>query len=364
MRVVIAGAGVIGCSVAYYLSRKGIGATLIERCAPACAASGKSGGFLARDWCTGQAQDALARASFDLHADLAATLPVDYGYRRIDTFAVATSARRALGRRDSDARSLPAWLDGDCRLQQRLGDPSSTAQLHPARFTRALLDAALAAGASLRLAELEEVEVTAGRVTGVRAGGVHVATDALVIAMGPWSVLAARWLPVPAVYGLKGYSITLRPPAPAAPAALFLDHEDEAGERHGPEVVVRPDGEVYLCGFSDDSPVPLSPAEVQVDDTACDRLQAIAARLSSLFDGAQISARQACYRPICRDAMPVLGRAQGVDGAFIATGHNCWGILNAPASGFALAELIAEGASSQIDLAPFDPARLAPLRRG
>jgi glycine/D-amino acid oxidase-like deaminating enzyme len=41
--------------------------------------------------------------------------------------------------------------------------------------------------------------------------------------------------------------------------------------------------------------------------------------------------------------------------------HSVWGILNAPATGEALAELIAEGVSSTTDLTPFDLARLRPL---
>lgn len=41
----------------------------------------------------------------------------------------------------------------------------------------------------------------------------------------------------------------------------------------------------------------------------------------------------------------------------IATGHSCWGILNSPATGAALAELIVDGKASIVDLTPFDPAR-------
>jgi glycine/D-amino acid oxidase-like deaminating enzyme len=51
----------------------------------------------------------------------------------------------------------------------------------------------------------------------------------------------------------------------------------------------------------------------------------------------------------------------GVEGAYIATGHSVWGILNAPATGEALAELILDSAARTIDLAPFDPGRLRPL---
>jgi glycine/D-amino acid oxidase-like deaminating enzyme len=46
--------------------------------------------------------------------------------------------------------------------------------------------------------------------------------------------------------------------------------------------------------------------------------------------------------------------------AYVATGHSVWGILNGPATGEAVAELIAAGSARTTDLAPFDPARLRP----
>jgi glycine/D-amino acid oxidase-like deaminating enzyme len=52
---------------------------------------------------------------------------------------------------------------------------------------------------------------------------------------------------------------------------------------------------------------------------------------------------------------------RGAEGAYIATGHSVWGILNAPATGKAMAELIVDGAASTVDLSPFDPGRLRPL---
>ena len=53
MRVAVVGGGVIGASIAYRLAQKGAAVTIFERGAVACAASGKAGGFLARDWCDG-----------------------------------------------------------------------------------------------------------------------------------------------------------------------------------------------------------------------------------------------------------------------------------------------------------------------
>ena len=54
---------------------------------------------------------------------------------------------------------------------------------------------------------------------------------------------------------------------------------------------------------------------------------------------------------------PLIGKVPGTEGAYIATGHNVWGILNAPATGEAMAELVAKGIAETTDLTPFDPAR-------
>ena len=60
--------------------------------------------------------------------------------------------------------------------------------------------------------------------------------------------------------------------------------------------------------------------------------------------------------PDRRDGLPLIGRVPGVEGAY-ATRTRVWGILNAPATGEAIAELI-RTARRAIDLAPFDPGRL------
>ena len=93
------------------------------------------------------------------------------------------------------------------------------------------------------------------------------------------------------------------------------------------------------------------------------RLRAMTRTFAPALAEAEILAAQACYRPVARDGLPLIGRVRGLDGAYVATGHSVWGMLNAPATGEALAELIVEGASRTVDLAPFDPARLPPLGR-
>jgi len=99
-RVVICGGGVIGTSIAYFLSLRNVEAIVVESTGVANAASGKSGGFLALDWCRGTAVDQLARRSFALHAELASTLAaelkLDWGYRRLDTLSIAVTSVRSL----------------------------------------------------------------------------------------------------------------------------------------------------------------------------------------------------------------------------------------------------------------------------
>ena len=87
MKVIIIGGGIIGSSVAYYLAKRGVSAIVIERCGVACAASGRAGGFLAKNWSDGGELGPLSQKSFELHMQLAEEFP-DCGYRRLDTYSI------------------------------------------------------------------------------------------------------------------------------------------------------------------------------------------------------------------------------------------------------------------------------------
>ena len=359
MRVVICGGGVIGAATAYFLSRRGVAVTVIESTGIACAASGKSGGFLARDWCAGSPLDALARRSFDLHAQLAAELPGDWGYRRLDTYAGFASQRTPL-QRFSGGYDLP-WFSSDVAVSQAIGTPWTTAQVHPARFTQAMMRAAEANGAKLLLGRVTGIARNGDRVTGVEVDGIVVEGDVLVIAMGPWSILAAQWLKLPPIFGLKGHSLVFETGDRVPAQAAFLEYQERSGAVLTPELFPRSDGTTYVCGISGEEAVPVDPARVAPDPRAIARLEAMCASLSPVLAASPILARQACYRPVTRDGLPLIGPIAGIDGAYIATGHSVWGILNAPATGEAMTELIVDGAARTVDLTPFDPSRLPPF---
>jgi glycine/D-amino acid oxidase-like deaminating enzyme len=358
MRVVICGGGVIGASIACFLSRRGVKPLVVERTGIACAASGKAGGFLARHWCDGAPLQQLARRSFDLHAELAEQSREDWGYRRLTTYG-GLSTERAVIR--GHAQSPIAWVSPRVEIGHQLGSPEDTAQVHPALFTAAMMRTAQRNGAELRLGLVTGIQHAAGRITGVAVDSEIIEADAVIIAMGPWSILAAAWLPLPAVYGLKGHSLVFDTGAAVPPEALFLEFQEGSGELQSPEFFPRPDGTIYVCAISSDSPLPVDPAAVGPDPGAIERLERICAAASPALASVKIVARQACFRPIAADGLPLIGRVPGVEGGYVATGHSVWGILNAPATGEAMAELILDGATRTVDLAPFDPGRLRPL---
>ena len=362
MHIVICGAGVIGAALAYELTTRGADVTILERWKVGGCASGKSGGFLAQDWCDGTPVAPLARRSFDLHEQWANALGNPYGYRKVDTYSGAKSVRRSLGTRGQN--NLAGWLADDVVHRRQLGTPSTTAQLDPEAFTNALVDQAVKQGAQLKYGAVSGLLETSD---GTDVGGVsledgtQIEGDAVVFALGPWSLLAAQWLPLPPIYGLKGHSIIFKPKVALPPETIFAEFEDTDGDHLAPEIVPRADGTLYVCGLSGDDALPVDPSRVLPEDGGCERLRRVSISLVPQLADADVIAEQACFRPVTADGMPIIGAVEGYENAYVATGHCVWGMLNAPGTAEALAELILTGKTGQVDLAPFSPSRLAAL---
>jgi glycine/D-amino acid oxidase-like deaminating enzyme len=102
-KTVILGGGIHGSSVAYYLAKRGIPSLLVEQTGIASAASGKAGGFLARNWGSGPTVP-LHQLSFDLYASLAGELKLE-SYRKIPTVSVDGN------RSQKSKESLCSWID-------------------------------------------------------------------------------------------------------------------------------------------------------------------------------------------------------------------------------------------------------------
>jgi glycine/D-amino acid oxidase-like deaminating enzyme len=100
--------------------------------------------------------------------------------------------------------------------------------------------------------------------------------------------------------------------------------------------------------------------DLTVTDEARDAILDWGLAHSSALHDAELVEQTACLRPLTRDERPMIGAVRTLDGAYVATGHGRQGILMAPATGRAIADLILEGATGCFDLAPFDPMRFGP----
>jgi len=349
--VVVCGAGVIGCSVAYYLTQRGLSVLLIDKADVAAAASGKAGGFLARDWCDGTPTQELSRLSFDLHQELAELFGhLTVGYRSLNALSASLPLReRALV---SAHAKQNRWLGQNCFVRGEVGNRATTAQVDPFAFTKALFDAALANGARFKQATVTDIirSPEGDRIEGLRIPGETIATSAVVVAMGPWTCEAERWLPLDSIDAIKTDSIVFESVPELPPTALFVDVETPQGTWESLEIFPRPDGSVYVCGGSDNELLPESPWSVHPQDPTGADLAALATEVVPALDGRRPIRVNACFRPVTRSGSPTIGPIPGVSGGWLATGHGPWGILNAPATGLAVSEIIVDGVCRSLDL--------------
>ena len=149
-----------------------------------------------------------------------------------------------------------------------------------------------------------------------------------------------------------------------SPVALFCNFSDEDGKEKEVEFYPRPNGTTYWCGEAEDwhAPVTEEPGHVAPDPNAVANLISRGSELFQIFSQ-RGSERVACHLPVvCSDdggsREPLIGELCKGSRAFVATGHSCWGILQAPSTGLALADLITRE-SSVVDLSLYaipDPA--------
>lgn len=364
-RVVICGAGVIGGAIAYYLGKRGVAATLIESDAVAAGASGAAAGILTPP--LPHTADSplfeLQRQGYDMHLELAHTLPVesgvDYRYQfspratlavTADEEREARSAADALYEAGREGRwigtdelfALSGWIEGGDARGAVLLEPSAHVDAY--KYSLALVTAAEGMGATVRSGEVGGLEVSAGRVTGVRVGSEIVEADAVVVAMGPWSSAAGDWLglPVP-VEPLRGQIVKVRPASPLAPFSFG----------HGGNYALVKEPGVVFVGTTEE--------RVGFDrgttNEARDEILEFGVGFAPALAGAELIEQTACLRPLSADGLPIMGPVPGLEGAYLATGHGRQGILQSPPSAKAMTELILDGAAQTVDLRPFNPGR-------
>jgi glycine oxidase len=350
--VVIVGGGIAGCATAYLLAKEGIRSTIIEKGSVGSCASGFSAGLLNPlhgHGIPGPLEE-LANRSFQMHLHLAEEVRAETGtdiqFRSVPSVYLAFDdgeADDARGVLDlaRKAEGFPArWLEGDevRSMEPRVAPHvvgaayvEGARQVDSYRYTLALLQAAEKLGAATRHGTVQGIERSRGRVSAVVLSGARLACDKVVLAMGPWTGEAGRWLGrrVP-VWPLKGQILRLNMPGPPL-RCLF----NRAG---GGYVSPKPDGTTWVgtteerVGF-DDRPTPEARESI---------MKEVVEIMPSLAQ-AQLALQTACLRPASDDGLPVLGEVPGWEGVYVATGAERKGILLGPAMARATADLVATG---------------------
>jgi len=276
------------------------------------------------------------------------------------------------------AAGIPKDLDWfapeTLRGYDSMGNPDTTAQVHPYQFTTAMAQLAEEKGAKVILGSVTSIDMSRGKVNSVSytdkvTSEDHVikATD-VVISAGPWT--QSVYPPAP-ISALRAHSVTIRPSRPVSAYALFTEialpsdfgqtnqsvRSKRSYEKHvTPEIYARPNNEVYACGEGDTLiPLPKTTEDVETDAARCQDIVDYVSSISDEMREGEVTARQACYLPnVNTGGGPLIGET-GVKGLLMAAGHTCWGIQNGPGTGKLMSEFIFDGKARSASISSLDP---------
>ncbi len=346
--VCIAGAGIIGLSLALELDRRGLAVTVLDRSAPLAEASTAAAGMLAaEDPHTPHELRPLANLSLALYPDFLNRIcflsGISVPFQTNTTLqAHPPHAARPQGELTTAdlSRLLPTLTPGDRRFTL-LKEHS----LDPRQLAAALLTSMGATTIDLRphtpvlstrsLGSTVEVDTPTGVLI----------TKQFVDCTGAWASVTSD-LSIP-IAPKKGQMLAI-----SLPASLPLDLVVRTPDIYIVPRTVGPNaGRAIIGATIEDAGFDKTPHPTDIE-----RLRSLAvALLPALSDSLQLEA-WAGLRPATPDGLPLLGALPTQPNHFIATGHYRDGVLLAPATAQVMAQILLNQTPA-IDLAPFSLTR-------
>jgi glycine oxidase len=355
--VVVVGAGVIGLACAWRAAQRGLSVLVLDRDEPGSGASGVAAGMLAPVTEAEFGEEPLlalnlagARMWPAFAAELAERSGVDTGYRASGAIVAAADRDdgeelRRLFRFQQSLGLDVEWLGGRAvrALEPRLSPRVSGAivardegHVHPRAVVRALVAALRHEGGEvIGGAPVERVERD-GVVVGARVDARHV-----VVAAGCWSGAFAG---APPVRPVKGQILRLG----GGPLSERLVRTPRC------YVVSRGDGEVVVGATVEERGF-----DTAVTAGAVYRLLEAAWEVLPEVEELELVEAVARLRPGSPDNAPVIGER---DGVVWATGHYRNGVLLAPITAQAVADILSERGPAEAVL-PFGPERFEAVVR-
>ena len=372
-RVVVVGAGLVGCGLAYHLARRGRPVLVIEKRNVVSGATGRCGGMvmkidgrdtnpaeIAKRWQYVAENDRMLDAfeeELGSHFGLwrRGSLDIACSDEEMDLLAEITAMQRdVLGDEEirlldaRQLRELSPVVDGRCKgARYRPSDGC----LDPFALAHALLRRAVEMGAEVRTwTHVEEILFDHDGVVGVRTDRGTVEGGTVVNATNGWAAFLTPEVPV---VPLRALAVVTQP-APPVPAFTF-EAEMHTKIVYGCTQTKR--GNI-LVGGPPESPATL--AEQFREHVSFQELQFNTSVLTELLPGLgelQVIRAWSGAMGLTPDGLPCVGPVPGRNGLYVAAGYPN-GMSYTPITARLLAELIADGESS-IPLAPLDPARFA-----
>ncbi|MDA0264101.1 MAG: FAD-dependent oxidoreductase [Chloroflexi bacterium] len=377
--VVVVGAGVVGCSVAYYLAKEGIKVGLLERESIGSGSSTHATGFislLGTEFTPGPSfQFGLDsyREFPSLVQELESATGMDLLYQR------RPSLRLALEQSEEDLiKELMTWqkehvamrwisADEVHEIEPRL-TPSligavyedESAQLDSYRLNLSLATGAEKLGGETIFRKVTGLLSEGDRITGVRTESGDLSCGTVVIAAGLWSPPFQRDLGFPVPVGaLKGERLLLKYDGDPLQVLISSPKRGHMISRlDGFLSVGSTGGRDYdndqLYQGEDMDRVPTEMARVEIMQRAIDVFPDL--------ENASLVEQLAGSRPLSPDRVPIIGPVPGKQGVVLATGHTTKGIHLGPITGKVVTEYIRGGCKTvPTAMEPFLPSRFAGL---
>ena len=340
--VVIAGAGIIGLSVAIELRRAGATVAVLDRGEPGREASSAAAGMLVVDDPeTVPKLKPLTRLSASIYPAFVEELELRSGIK----VELENRGTLYIGRSDEDLSSHPLSTTELQSLEPGLADLPRVCFLQEQTVNPLLLlQAALVAAKRMGVvvhheALVERVSVAATCDLEVRTSAGPYAAATFVNCAGAWAA-DIKGVAVPS-HPVKGQMLTV------IPADSNLRHVVRSREVY---LLPRRTGRI-LIGAS----VQQAGFDKTVEPDVIQQLHQAASNLVPSLGEAKMIEAWAGLRPGSPDGLPIIGPGS-LPGTYVATGHFRNGILLAPITAAVISELI-QGRQSRIDLLPFSPSR-------
>jgi sarcosine oxidase subunit beta len=369
---VVIGAGLVGCSIAYQLAKRGRQVLVLEARGVCSGASGRNGGMTgagsALHAAAGKAVYSLTRENLRmLSEELPRELGDDFSLRLSGTLDLATTeeqydhlvtsvraqqvhglAVRLLDRHE--VRELVP-VASDRILGARLSEEGG--HLWPFRLVHALARGAQYHGARIvTWTPVTRIVSENGRVVGVETPRGRIEAGSVIVATNAWAPTLLPDLPEGALVPARGQILVTEPVAPVLPYPFGTNFDKEYGRQ-------TPTGQVLCGGYRRlDENEGLGLYEEKVTPPV---LQGIAHTLATLFPPLRrlrVVRAWAGIMGFTADGLPLLGAYGSVHGLYVAAGFNGGGFSWGAAVGKAMAQLLCLGQSA-FDLEPFDPNRFA-----